>query len=82
MQVIWPMEANYNCEKKQKNDAIIQEPNTNSFRNCDCEYSIELVAIIDNGKNVKIKTSLLLFGESIKMAVPIKKANTIFLYDA
>ena len=82
MRVIWLMEANYSCEKKQKNEARIEAPSTNSFRNCDCEYSIELVAITAKGKNVKTKISLLLLDESIKMATPIKNANTIFLYDA
>ena len=50
-----------------------------SLFNLDCGVSVKSVIMKANGTNVKIKMSLLLFGETKKTAIPIKKAAMIFL---
>ncbi len=50
-----------------------------SLFNLDCGVSVNSVIMKANGTNVKIKMSLLLFGETKKTAIPIKKAAIIFL---
>jgi hypothetical protein len=40
------------------------------------------VAITESGKKVKTNISLLLLGDNTNIIIPIKKAITIFLYDA
>ena len=81
MRGIWLLEINYNWEKNaNKLDKIIIETEISLF-NLDCGVSVKSVIIKANGAKVKIKMSLLLFGETKKTAIPIKKAAMIFLYE-
>lgn len=81
MPVILPTATNYSWIKNKKNAESIKSARIISCFSWLCDDSMWLVAITDNGANVNISKSLLLFGEMTNITTPIKNEATNFLYD-
>ena len=79
MPAIYPLEKNYNWEKKVNKLHPISTNKAISCFNFCCGNSMWLVAIMANGAKEKISNSLLLKGEITSTATPIKKAHKTFL---
>ena len=73
------MDQNYNCEKKVNKLQAIKTTITISCFNFNCGVSMCAVAIIAKGATVNSSISLLLFEETKKIIIPIKKEAMIFL---
>ena len=79
MPVIWLTEINYNWEKNANKLQRINTAKTISCFNFSWLISMWLVAITAKGANVNSNKSLLLFEETTKITIPIKKEAIIFL---